>query len=112
MTKSFNLHKDDGDWLYKAEVKILSICTDFVKQCYGSAPNKITITASTEEITDAIKILVQKHGFYRWSWTNKYWQGSGGGMYGYVEDQLNKLFPDAREDGKDEPKEVWIKFSK
>jgi hypothetical protein len=111
MTKSFHLHKNADDWWYKVEIKVLAICSGFVKKCYGSTPDKITVTLYTEEIENATKIFVQKHGFYRWEWFSPDWKKSGG-MYGYAEDQLNKLFPDAKEDGFDKPKELWIKFTK
>jgi len=70
----------------------------------------LSLTASTEEIPGSLKIYVTKNGFYRW-----YYFCPGfpifGGVTHFTEDILNKLFPNAKEDGKDTPHEIFLTLS-
>ena len=125
MTKSFALFKSDIDTFYFTYTKRLhirnesqkddlitvhAVCLSFVNSLYGSTPNNITLTASTENFDGAIKIFVVKSGFYRWDFLFPQ-KSLYHGLFPYAEEQLNRFFPNAKEDGLDHPHDLFIKFN-
>jgi len=90
------------------------LCWNFV-QLVGNKKeieDNITVIASTEPIEGAHILWIRKEGYYRWSWTfdDGYclFYNETYGIYEGVEEVLKDFFPDARENGLDEAKRLWI----
>jgi hypothetical protein len=110
MIKTFNLSKGKGDHAYCVEKETKYImCIDFVERCMGASPDFVTLTISTDPVEKYQKVLIIKTGYYRWNWYITEWN-TGSGIYPCAEDILNKIFPNARIDGLDTYKELYISF--
>ena len=111
MTKTFQLQWQDGVYCFGKE-KML--CWDFVRLVGGKKEieDNIKITASTDLIENVFSVWIRKEGYFRWSWVfdDGYclFYNETFGMYEAVEDVLKDFFPDAKEDGLDDPKRLWI----
>jgi len=138
MTKTFMLEYHDGVYslpgVREKKGELIPIwnrllCAEFVELALygyhysrgminykdGSAiamPAAISVIISNEPIGGAISIGVTKEGYYRWRWRHltEYYRffTTWHGYYSDAEEILKDFFPDAREDGLDEEKELWI----
>ena len=107
MTKTFNLQQQDNHYeLFKVPM----ICMEFVNR-FVKDSEKITVTISTEPLPESQRVFVCKGGFYRWGWNIPETQESSG-MFPLAEDLLCRVFPDALENGLDQPKPLWIQIQK
>lgn len=127
MTKTFTLLLSPNCQCYydkqfkDAKFKPPAMCRAFVEWAThtGTLAREINVTASTDEIPGATKIFVTKQGYYRWNWSDSLYPNRrnplshhmDGGISTYSEDTLNRFFPDAREDGLDQPRPLWLSFT-
>lgn len=114
---SFSNEGEEG----KKKTHKRAICADFINSFSGiNNPQDlkdIKLIVSTEPLTDALHIKVRKGGYYRWTWrfitinaqiiSHPVMQG----MRIDTEDQMNGFFPDASDDGNEEEKDLFLKFS-
>ena len=128
MTRTFDLDWINGAYGIRGRVERggevedrweKMLCWEFVQQItgIGEVPDKIRVTASDDPIEsyrDKVEILfIRRVGYYRWDWA---WDNGKmiikgiAGMYKGVEEILQDFFPDAREDGLDEWKRIWIRI--
>ena len=117
MTKSFKLtyllHSDTllGEGIYVNERGLMSLCASFVKKVRGDIPDNITVVISDGLMLDSQEVELLHEGFYRWTWRVSSWPNFyHNGMFGPAEDAINSFFPDARCDGLDGTRLVWIKI--
>ena len=122
MTRTIELTLRDNVYVNKDTEKVL--CGEFVRLLIQKTPDSILVTASTEPISGAAEIGVMKCGYYRWWWQfrDRVWNKFGTYItidksvhpWNYlhpVEDTFNDFFPDAREDGLDKEKKLWVSVS-
>ena len=112
MTKTFQLvWGQDGVYCLGNE---RMLCWEFVRLVGNKKEieDEIKVSVSNEPIIGAHILWIRKEGYYRWSWVfdDGYclFYNETHGMYQGVEDVLKDFFPDAREDGLDEPQRLWI----
>jgi hypothetical protein len=93
------------------------LCHDFVCLVGGrkeidTIEDEIRVTVSDNLLEGALVLWVRKEGYYRWSWTfdDGYclFYNQTFGVYQGVEEVLKDFFPDAREDGLDKARRLWI----
>lgn len=77
----------------------------------GHTPEKIKVVVSTTPIERAVPIGVTKNGYYRWAWRRMDKDCSMHGMTLAAEEELAGIFPEAKDNGHDEEKNLWISLT-
>ena len=110
MTKTLKLHSNTLGFYCDSTRNWKPVCCIRFLQKELNVPNPpdiITLIASTDPLENSTSVKFIKNGFYRWHCETP------NATYScpiYVEDELNSIFPEAREDGLDEGHTLFIKI--